>query len=66
MPAFRKCNKVPREVKNGISHVEDWIIKIGKILHMLQFSGMRGPAAIAKTKQAHLLLAVQFQAGPQL
>ena len=39
MSAVRKCNEVPSEIEEGKNHIEYWIIKIGKIPHMFQFSG---------------------------
>ena len=39
MSTVGKSNEVPSEVKNGKSYIEDRIIKVGKILHMFQFSG---------------------------
>ena len=39
MSAGGKCNEVPSEIQDGKSHIEDRIIKVGKLLHIFQSSG---------------------------
>ena len=36
---LRKRDKVECEVKNGKSHIEDWIVEIGKLFDIFDFSG---------------------------